>query len=142
MTRVVHGGALCGVCAVALAIASGSAADGFRCYFKVFGPQTRPDNTLVSKASYRCVRDYPGSRARVAVQRRLSGRWMTVGQTRKTIDIAAGKHYTIVASVPCQASTNFTGVKIRTYFTLKGKTFRFVLPSLADPALCTFNSTT
>jgi hypothetical protein len=123
-----------------LLAAGGSTADTPRCFFKVTGPQTRPDQTLLSKATFHCVVTYPGARARVAVQRQVKGHWMTVGQTRTTIDIVPGRSYTVSTKVPCKASTTFTGVKIRTFFALKTHSGRFVLPSQADPALCRFNS--
>jgi hypothetical protein len=133
---------VCAACAVliALVVVGVSAAASPRCDFRVTGPQTRPDQTLLSKASFHCVLAYPGARASVAIQRRVNGHWMTVGQTRKVIDIAPGRSYTVRTKVPCKASTTFTGVKIRTFFTLKTHTFRFVLPTQADPALCRFTS--
>lgn len=66
---------------------------------------------------------------------------MTVGQTRTTIDIAPNRTYTVSTKVPCKASSTFTGVKIRTFFALKADSFRFALPTQADPALCRFEST-
>lgn len=134
-------GALCTACALTSLIAAAvSAGDSPRCAFKVVGPRTRPNQTLLSEASFHCTRAYTGAQARVAVQKQVKGHWRTVGQTKQTIDVAIGKSYTVTASVPCKATTNFTGVKIRTFFSLKASTFHFVLPSRADPALCRFES--
>lgn len=130
------------VCAVLflLLAAGGSAAPSPHCAFKVTGPQTRPDNTLVSNASFRCVRAYRWALAKVAVQERRDGQWVTAGQQLTAIEVARGKSYTVIVKVPCKASTGFTGVKIRTLFVLRTSSWRFVLPTQADPALCTFNS--
>jgi hypothetical protein len=141
-------GRLCMVGGVlALLVSTGeSAADSPRCDFQVTGPyQTdtpyrHSSAVVVSKASFHCVAAYPGARARVALQRRVNGQWTTLGQTRQTIDIARGRHYTVRTKVGCQASSTFTGEKIRTFFALKTHSGRFELPSAADPSLCRFKS--
>ena len=121
-----------------LAVA-GSATGTPRCEFRVYGP-IEHNGTLFSKATFHCAVSYQGARARVAIQKRVQGHWMTVGQTRRTIGIVAARHYTVSTAVPCKPSNTFTGVKVRTYFTLKTSSGRVVLPSQADPALCRFDS--
>jgi ketosteroid isomerase-like protein len=141
--RMKVAGRWCAACVVLIPLlaASSSAAGTPRCEFRVYGPIEHPNGTLYSKATFHCAVNYRGARARVAIQRRVGGQWVTVGQTRRTVNVAQGHHYTVSTAVPCKASNTFTGVKVRTYFTLKTSSGRVVLPSQADPALCRFQST-
>ena len=125
------------VVTAALVVGGSAAASTPRCFWKVSGPQTRP-GILVSKADFHCDVAYPGTHTRVAIQRRVKGRWETVGQTRQTIDVAAGQNYTVTTSVPCRATLGFTGVMIRTFFAFRFNSSRFVLPSAPENALCRF----
>jgi hypothetical protein len=130
----------CAACAVLTAVllpGASAGASGPRCFFKVYGPLTQPDNTLLSKGTFRCSVGYRAAGVSVAVQRRVQGRWTTVAAVHRTMNVAAGRSYTVSVSVPCRAALGPTGVTTRTFFDVATHSGRLVLPSAGGPTLCT-----
>lgn len=119
-------------------VADGIAADSPpQCSYGVTGPQTHP-GTLSGKASFRCVIRYPRAKARVAIQKRVKGRWTTVKAVQRAIDITAGHTYTVEVTVPCRATRTFTGVAVRTLFNLWAHPGRLEIASAPENGLCRF----
>lgn len=123
-----------------LAVAAGGEVAGAapRCFVKVVGP-FQGSSGLVSRGVFRCSTSYRAAKVRVVLQRRVKGHWKKLTQVHRTMDIAAGRTYSVrTKHFPCHATNHFTRTRIRTFFKLATRDGSAEIPSAGDRALCTF----